>query len=90
MRSRQLTALGDRHPVLVYTLLRMVVFLACAGALTLVGARGVVLLVLAVLLSGVLSLRLLSRQRDAVSAALVAQKRRVDESAAGEDEPTAR
>jgi uncharacterized protein DUF4229 len=53
--------------VIVYTLSRLALFAATAGVLFLVGARGFLLLALSVLISGVVSFVLLSRQRDAVS-----------------------
>ncbi|GLY79909.1 DUF4229 domain-containing protein [Actinoallomurus iriomotensis] len=53
--------------VLIYTLSRLVLFAVTAGVLFLVGARGFLLLALAILISGVISFVLLSRQRDAVS-----------------------
>jgi len=58
-------------PVIRYTTWRLILFAGCAGVLYLVGARGVLLLALAVLVSGLLSFVLLSRSRDAVSATLV-------------------
>jgi hypothetical protein len=60
----------DRHPVLTYTVLRLLLFLVALAVLFLLGARGLLLVALAVLLSGLVSLRLLSRQRDAMSVAL--------------------
>lgn len=79
-----------RHPVLRYTVLRLVLLVAAAAVLYAVGARGVLLVVLAVLVSGLASLPLLSRQRDAVSARLVQRsqraRRRLDEGAATEDD----
>jgi Protein of unknown function (DUF4229) len=58
-------------PVLTYTLLRFALFAATLGLLYLAGARGLLLLALAVLVSGLISLVLLMRQRDAVSGVLV-------------------
>jgi NADH:ubiquinone oxidoreductase subunit 2 (subunit N) len=55
------------RPVLLYTLARFAIFLATAGVLALVGARGVLLLLLSLLISGVVSFVLLSRQRDRMS-----------------------
>jgi Protein of unknown function (DUF4229) len=48
--------------VLIYTLSRLALFAATAGVLYLVGARGFLLLALAILISGVVSFVLLSRQ----------------------------
>jgi hypothetical protein len=53
--------------VLIYSLSRLALFAATAGVLFLVGARGFLLVGLAILISGVISFVLLSRQRDAVS-----------------------
>lgn len=58
-------------------MLRLLLFLGCLLALRLVGLRGLPLLVLALLLSGGISLVLLNRQRDAMSAVLVDRARRV-------------
>lgn len=78
-----------RHPVLVYSLLRAGLFVVALGLLYLAGARGVLLLAMALLVSGLASLWLLTRHRDAVSAAVVERSRRararLDEAAAGED-----
>jgi hypothetical protein len=57
--------------VLLYTLARFAIFLATAAVLALIGARGLLLLALAVLISGIVSFVLLSGQRDAMSAAVV-------------------
>lgn len=56
--------------VILYTLARLAIFAATAGVLALVGARGVLLLLLALLISGVVSYVLLSSQRDRMSAAV--------------------
>lgn len=57
--------------VLFYTAARVLIFLATAGLLALFGARGFLLLLLALLISGVVSLVLLSGQRDRMSAAVL-------------------
>lgn len=56
--------------VIVYTAARLALFGATVGVLYLAGARGFLLLALAVLISGVVSYVLLSRQRDAMSASV--------------------
>ena len=56
--------------VIFYTIARLAIFAATAGVLALVGARGVLLLLLALLISGVVSYVLLSSQRDRMSAAV--------------------
>lgn len=53
--------------VIIYSLSRLALFAATAGVLFLVGARGFLLLALAILISGIVSFVLLSRQRDAIS-----------------------
>jgi biopolymer transport protein ExbB/TolQ len=58
-------------PVLVYTASRLGVFVVVAAVLALLGMRGLLLLLVAVLVSGLLSFVLLSRQRDAMSQAVV-------------------
>jgi Protein of unknown function (DUF4229) len=63
--------------VLIYSLSRLVLFAATAGVLFLVGARGFLLLALAVLISGVISFVLLSRQRDAVSSSVTQRAGRI-------------
>ncbi len=56
--------------ILRYTLLRVLVFGVVAALLWLVGLRGFVLLLAAVLLSGILSMFVLSRSRDQLSSSL--------------------
>ena len=74
----------------VYTALRVAVFVAAAALLAVLGARGLLLIGGALLVSGLASLPLLSRQRDAVSVALVRRgernRSRLDAGAAAEDE----
>jgi sensor domain CHASE-containing protein len=68
--------------VLIYTLSRLALFAATAGVLFLVGARGFLLLALAILISGVISFVLLSRQRDAVSNSVTERAGRIRENLA--------
>ena len=76
-------------PVLIYTSSRILLFVATAGVFWLVGFRGLLLLAVALLVSGLLSFVLLSGQRDAMSAAVVETggrfKRRLDERTTAED-----
>jgi hypothetical protein len=83
--------------VLAYTTARLLLFVAATGLLFLVGARGLLLLGLALLVSGIASYVLLSRQRDRMSGALSARlsgargrvtefRRRLDAGARAEDE----
>ncbi|MFG1998812.1 DUF4229 domain-containing protein [Spirillospora sp. NPDC048911] len=56
--------------VFFYTAARLVIFVATAAVLALFGARGVLLLLMALLISGIVSFVLLSGQRDAMSSAV--------------------
>jgi hypothetical protein len=49
-----------------YTAVRLAIFLACLGVLSLVGMRGLWLFVVALLVSGLLSYPIARRQRDAM------------------------
>jgi hypothetical protein len=80
-----------------YTSARFVLFLVALVLLYFVGARGLLLVALALLISGIASFVLLSRQRDAMSGALTSRllgvrKRakelntRLDEGARAEDD----
>jgi hypothetical protein len=84
-------------PVLAYSLSRIGLFLGTLLLLYLVGARGLLLLALALLISGIISFVVLSRQRDAMSSSLSTRLRgmrgragefgsRLDEGAKSEDE----
>ncbi len=66
------------HPALRYSSARIMIFVVVAGVLWLVHVRGLWLLVIALLVSGLASFVLLSRQRDAVSIAVTqsAERRR--------------
>ncbi len=55
---------------LTYTLSRLLLFVAVLLLLDLAGARGLLLIALALLISGLLSYVLLSRQRDAMAGSL--------------------
>jgi hypothetical protein len=76
--------------LLRYTLLRLALLGATAGVLWLVGMRGLPLLLVALLVSGIISLVVLSRVRDEVSAALSNRvgtiNRRLEEPPSHEDE----
>jgi Mn2+/Fe2+ NRAMP family transporter len=82
---------------LTYTSARIVLLVVSALLLYLAGARGFLLLVLAFLVSGIASFVLLSRQRDAMSGALMTRlknrpsrsggvRTRLEEGARAEDE----
>ena len=74
---------------LAYTTARILLFVAATGLIYLAGARGVLLLALALLASGAASYILLSRQRDAMAGALSNRVRslraRIDAGAKAED-----
>jgi hypothetical protein len=79
-----------------YTSARILLFCGATGLLYLIGARGLLLLALALLVSGIVSYVLLSKQRDAMSGALSTRLRngrnraadlrsRLEEGASAED-----
>ena len=74
---------------LSYTMMRLLLFFAALILLYYAGARNFVLIGLALLVSGIVSFIVLSRQRDAMSGALAARFRgfreRLDEGASAED-----
>ena len=73
-----------------YTTARILLFVAVLGVLYLVGARGLPLLGLAVLISGLASFLVLSRQRDAMAGAISSRisnfRQRLDEGTRAEDD----
>jgi hypothetical protein len=77
--------------VLAYSAARAGIFLATAGVLFLLGARDLLLVALAVLISGLISFVLLARQRDAmsivVSKNLRDKRRKFEDARSREDAP---
>ena len=75
---------------LAYTSARILLFVAALVVLYLIGARGALLLGLAIVISGVISFVVLSRQRDQMSGARATRLRgwrtRLDEGARVEDD----
>lgn len=75
---------------LSYTMMRLLLFFASLILLYFAGAHGFVLVGLALLISGLVSLIVLSRQRDAMSGALAARVRhfreRLDAGTRAEDD----
>ena len=73
-----------------YTTARILLFVAATGLIYLAGARGLLLLGLALVVSGAASYILLSRQRDAMAGALTRRlgsvRSRIDAGAQVEDE----
>jgi hypothetical protein len=74
---------------LSYTLLRVLIFLAVALILALFGLHGLTLLAVAVIISAIVSLPLLSRYRDAMSRSLSGRmdvfKTKLDQGTKAED-----
>jgi Mn2+/Fe2+ NRAMP family transporter len=74
----------------IYTTSRILLFAAVLGLLYVVGARGLLLLGLAVLVSGLVSFIVLSRQRDAMAGAITSRitnfRQRLDEGTRAEDD----
>jgi cell division protein FtsW (lipid II flippase) len=63
------------RPVFAYTAARIVLFAVALGIVYLAGARGLLALAIAVVVSGLASFVLLSRQRDAMSGVLTGRIR---------------
>ena len=78
------------HATFVYTTSRILLFAVVLGLLYMVGARGLLLIGLAVLISGIISFIVLSRQRDAMSGAITSKisnfRERLDEGTRAEDD----
>jgi hypothetical protein len=74
---------------LAYTAARILLFAAVAGLLYLAGARGLLLIALALVVSGVASYIVLSRMRDlmagAISRRIESVRSRIDEGTRAED-----
>jgi hypothetical protein len=74
---------------LAYTLLRLLLFCAVALVLALFGVHGITLLVVALLISSIISLPLLSKIRDRMSTSITGKvdgfNARLDESTKAED-----
>lgn len=75
---------------LAYTSARILLLVVVLGVLYLIGARSWLLIALGLVVSGVVSLLLLSRQRDAMSGAITSRlssfRQRLDEGARREDD----
>lgn len=65
--------------LLRYTLLRLALLGVVAGVLYLLNLRGFLLLLVAFLVSGIISIVVLNRARDEVSTSLVARRERINE-----------
>jgi len=78
------------HATFVYTISRILLFAVVLGLLYVVGARGLLLIGLAVLISGIVSFIVLSRQRDAMAGAITSRisnfRERLDEGTRAEDD----
>ena len=75
---------------LVYTAVRFVLFAVAVGLIYLAGARGLLLIALALLLSGAASYVLLSRMRDSMASSINRRidsvRSRIDEGSRAEDD----
>jgi hypothetical protein len=75
---------------IAYTTARILIFVAVTGLLYLAGAQGLLLLGLALLVSGIISYVVLSRQRGAMSAAITSRiqgfRGRLDSGTRAEDD----
>ena len=84
------TGLGNQHPVLLYTTWRIAIFVVTLILLYLVGLREVWLLVLAFLISGVISIFVLDRRRQQAVGGFTSlfskMNDRIDASARAEDD----
>ena len=73
-----------------YTLARILLFAVTLGLLYLVGARGLLLVALALVISGIISFVVLSLQRDAMSGAIASRiggfRERLDQGTRAEDD----
>jgi hypothetical protein len=75
---------------LSYTLARLLLFVAALGLMYLAGARGLLLVGLALLISGIISFVVLSQLRDAMSGSITSRisgfRERLDEGSRAEDD----
>lgn len=80
------------HPFLIYSLARIALLLICAGIFYLLGFRDILLILLAFLVSGVISFIVLNRQRDEmgnrIGGYFSRMNKRIDDSTSSEDDPT--
>lgn len=87
---QSLARLVEKHPIVIYTLARAAIFLAVALPMYAFGFRGLLLLCLALLTSGALSLWLLNGLRarfsGSVSGFFQTMNRRIDEASRAEDD----
>ena len=78
---------------LSYTLGRLLLFVAALGLMYLAGARGLLLVGLALLISGIISFVVLSRLRDAMSGSITSRissfRERLNEGSRAEDDDDA-
>lgn len=73
--------------LLKYTVMRLGLLVVTGGVLWLVGLRGWLLLLLAFLVSGVISIVVLNRARDEVSTSLATRQETIRRISSGQDEP---
>ena len=81
---------AEMRATFAYTAARLLIFVAMLGLLWLLGARGFLLFGLALVISGIISFVVLSRQRDAMSGAITSRignfRQRLDEGTRAEDD----
>jgi UPF0716 family protein affecting phage T7 exclusion len=81
---------AHKHPFLVYTALRLLVLLVAGGLLYLIGVRGILLILLAFLISAIASYVLFAPQRDRVGQRMGGffgrMNERIEESKRAEDD----
>ena len=65
---------GVARPLILYTFLRLVLFVGAFGLVTVVGVRGIAALFAALVLSALGSVVLLKRQRDAIAEVAAARR----------------
>jgi len=89
-RSPPIKLSGTMRATLSYTSMRLLLFVASLILVYFAGARGFLLIGLALVISGIVSFIVLSRQRDAMSGSLTARVRgfreRLDDGARAEDD----
>lgn len=61
-------ATGTRHPMLLYTVARFGILAGCLGIVYLVGARGILWIIISFVISALLSYTLLGKLRDQIGA----------------------
>ncbi|MFZ1362689.1 MAG: DUF4229 domain-containing protein [Candidatus Nanopelagicales bacterium] len=66
--DEQASATGSKHPILLYTLARTLLLAASLGVVYLLGARGILWIIIGFVISALLSYLLLGKLRDQIGA----------------------